>query len=88
MRSDGAPRVFFGKYIDTTGRFMGILRGEYGSRLDGDACIESRAVTSSASRFGEEMEAQGRLKGLWMIDEDTGRGCFHGVWGVNCSSNL
>ena len=63
MRSDG-ERVFFGKYIDTTGRFMGILRGEYGSRLDGDAGIELPRGWFAGEWIDEEMEAQGRLKGL------------------------
>ncbi len=88
--------VFFGKYIDLTGRFMGIVRGTYASKtppvaLDGGngrGGDKHRELKRDRGRFaGEWIDAsvnvQGRLKGRW-ISSETGKGYFHGIWGMRC----
>jgi len=86
VNSDGA-RVFFGKYIDTSGRFMGILRGEYGARPEEiEGCRYPRGFF--AGEWIGRADVIGRLRGHWMMDAENGAGCFHGVWGMNCSPNL
>lgn len=93
-------RVFFGKYIDLTGRFQGILRGKSGFRgapwLDrgnGDGNGEGRGEDADIRRprgwfAGEWIDAnlnvQGRLRGRWIASED-GKGFFHGIWGMRCN---
>lgn len=85
--NSAGERVFFGKYIDTTGRFMGILRGRYGAR-PGAAELSRYPLGWFAGEWIGRGGALGRLKGHWMMDAEYGAGCFHGVWGMNCSPNL
>ena len=87
VASDGR-RVFFGKYIDTTGRFMGILRGEYDPRPGEDDAAPIPRGYFAGMWIDEGGLTAGRLRGLWMAEAESGAGCFHGVWGMNCSSDL
>lgn len=92
LNSSG-ERVFFGKYIDSKGRFMGILRGTFGP--SGEMALDEDPngnVRRPHGRFAGEwidgkVNVQGRLRGHWIAAED-GRGLFHGVWGMRCSENL
>ncbi len=92
LNAAGEP-VFFGKYIDLTGRFMGILRGKGGFRgapaLDRgngyDKGIDNRRPRGwfAGEWIDANLNVQGRLKGRW-IASDEGRGFFHGIWGMRC----
>jgi hypothetical protein len=87
--------VFFGKYIDLTGHFQGILRGKAGlpgcSALDrgngnggGNVVDRMRPHGWFAGEWVDaNLNVQGRLKGRW-IASDRGGGFFHGVWGMRC----
>jgi len=86
-------RVFFGKYIDLQGHFMGILRGTFGK--PGEFALDE-ASTGRAGRphgwfsgewIDENINVQGRLRGHWIAAEE-GKGLFHGIWGMRCSRNL
>jgi hypothetical protein len=88
-------RVFFGKYIDMQGHFMGILRGRFGSpgpgKRDGDGaqCPDPKRPHGwfKGEWIDDKVNVQGRLQGHW-IANDEGKGLFHGVWGMRCSENL
>jgi hypothetical protein len=90
-------RVFFGKYIDLTGRFMGILRGSVISPLrpafdngPGDGRDDPARIRRPRGWFfgewiDENLNVQGKLMGRWMASE-AGKGFFHGIWGMRCSN--
>jgi hypothetical protein len=86
-------RVFFGKYIDTQGHFMGILRGTFGS--PGEIALTEGPNGKSKRPHGGfqgewidgNVNVQGKLRGHWIASED-GKGLFHGLWGMRCSTNL
>jgi len=86
-------RVFFGKYIDLQGHFMGILRGTFGPPAD--LALDGAAVTNARRPHGwfagewidGKVNVQGKLRGHWIAAKD-GKGLFHGVWGMRCSENL
>ena len=98
--NSAGERVFFGKYIDLTGRFMGILRGKFGSRAE--LALDRGRGNGEGKGRGEELKrargwfagewidgninVQGRLKGRW-ISSETGKGSFHGIWGMRCGSH-
>ncbi len=77
-------QVFFGKYVDMTGRFKGILKGTYG------VCPE--LVDTAEYPYGffrgiwinEDRVTAGGLKGHW-VTREPGFGYFHGVWGQLCT---
>jgi hypothetical protein len=83
LNSDG-EHVFFGKYIDMTGRFVGILRGDYG--------LSPVLTADTAYPYGffkgiwinRDRMVAGRLKGHW-ISGEPGFGFFHGIWGADCT---
>jgi hypothetical protein len=87
-RNSEGKRVFFGKYIDTSGTFMGVLRGEYGMRPEITAESAQPRGWFAGEWIGRGTAIEGRLKGHWMMNAENGAGCFHGVWGMNCSPNL
>lgn len=82
--SSAGENVFVGKYVDMTGRFMGILKGYYG------VCPELTSETVYPYGYfrgvwiDDERTVTGGLKGHWVAREE-GFGFFHGVWGVNCT---
>jgi hypothetical protein len=96
--NSAGERVFFGKYIDLSGRFQGILRGKSWMRIapaieeetgNGPGPDHDRGVRPPRGWFaGEWIDAnwnvQGRLKGRWIAAEE-GKGFFHGIWGMKCS---
>ena len=77
-------QVFFGKYVDMTGRFKGILKGHYG------VCPELTDTAEYPYGFfrgiwiNEDRVTAGGLRGHWSTREP-GFGYFHGVWGQFCS---
>jgi hypothetical protein len=81
--------VFFGKYIDLQGHFMGILRGTYGSRPVPTVASNADSGNRRRGWFAGEwidgnVNVQGKLKGHW-IAVAKGVGFFHGIWGMRCS---
>jgi hypothetical protein len=86
-------RVFFGKYIDRQGHFMGILRGTFGPP---DEISPGESPSANAKRphgwfagewIDKNIDVQGKLRGRWIAAED-GKGLFHGIWGMRCSQSL
>jgi hypothetical protein len=84
--SDG-ERVFFGKYIDMTGRFKGILRGYYGPAPDVAVDSEHPYGFFQGTWINEDGLISGRLQGHWISDEP-GFGFFHGIWGAICEEEV
>ena len=85
--NSAGERVFFGKYVDEEGRFMGILRGHYGPAPALDAENRFPRGWFEGTWIGRDRIVKGRLKGHWAADEP-GFGFFHGVWGMKCSNAL
>lgn len=85
--NSGGERVFFGKYVDTLGRFQGILKGTYGPSPYVSADVAHPHGWFQGVWFGRDRLVKGRLKGHWVSCEP-GHGYFHGLWGMNCSDNL
>jgi hypothetical protein len=97
LNSAGDP-VFFGKYIDLTGRFKGILRGKIGMRPapwydrepgngpgpGNEDCVRPPRGWFAGEWIDAKYDVQGRLRGRW-IASDEGEGFFHGIWGMKCS---
>jgi hypothetical protein len=81
--SDG-ERVFFGKYIDMTGRFVGILKGYYGQSPVLAADTVNPYGFFQGVWINKDLMLAGRLKGHWISDEP-GSGFFHGIWGADCT---
>lgn len=86
VNSAGEP-VFFGKYIDMSGRIKGILRGRYGPLPEVTAASVNTCGYFKGEWIGRSQEVQGRLEGRWM-GAAPGQGLFHGIWGMNCSKIL
>jgi hypothetical protein len=73
-------RVLFGKWIDTSGDFQGLLRGTWRplDNEDGpDGFFEGRWVD-------ETRETNGFFKGHYAICQDDTAGTFHGRWIKDC----
>jgi hypothetical protein len=85
--NDAGERVFFGKYIDQQGHFMGIVRGRFGSRPEFalDRCRHAKRSHGwfTGEWIDDTYRVQGGLKGHWIAPEN-GNGCFHGIWGMKC----
>lgn len=86
--NNAGAHVFFGKYIDLTGAFVGIVRGAYG--VDPSCSTDDRQPLGwfAGEWVADGSDVQGRLKGHWIADGETGTGLFHGNWGMNCSKSL
>jgi len=65
--------VFYGKYVDTTGRFRGFLRGRYGRGFHGLGVFRGHYYDAD----GQEM---GVLRGRWANDPHKPGGPFFGFW--------
>jgi hypothetical protein len=76
-------QVFFGKYIDLTGRFKGILRGHYGVYPEFTDTAKYPYGFFRGIWINEDRIESGHLKGHW-VTREPGHGYFHGVWGKFC----
>jgi hypothetical protein len=85
--NDSGERVFFGKYIDLCGHFVGILRGRYEPEPQFAGAAGQLSNRSHGWFRGEWIDdtyrVQGALKGHWIASEE-GMGYFHGIWGMKC----
>ncbi len=71
--------VFFGKYIDLSGRFRGILRGHYG-RLNADG-----PGVFSGIWMDSNLRICGGIMGIWKTSNKIdGGGFFRGMWKKHC----
>jgi hypothetical protein len=77
--NSAGEHVFFGKYVDRSGGFKGILKGRYGSAPAIDAANQHPYGWFEGVWFGRDRIVKGRLKGHWAADEP-GYGFFHGIW--------
>lgn len=78
VNSEGM-KVFFGKMIDTTGRFEGVMKGEWGYG-DGEfgGWFAGRWVDRS-------LEIRGGLKGEWRRSDRCHGGFYRGRWAKSCN---
>jgi hypothetical protein len=76
-------QVFFGKYVDMTGRFKGILKGTYGTCPVLTDTAEYPYGFFRGVWINEDRVTAGGLKGHW-VTREPGFGYFHGVWGQFC----
>lgn len=79
---------FFGKYINTSGEFMGILAGDWGV----DPTFAETGPVGDRGWFagrwlGRGRVVHGRLKGEW-ITAGPGVGYFNGLWARSCSEAI
>jgi hypothetical protein len=71
VNDEGDP-VFFGKYINTTGHFRGLLRGTYGGgAFEGDWVAADGAL-------------EGTLNGKYVTGAEVDQGFFQGFWEEAC----
>jgi hypothetical protein len=80
LNGSGQP-VLFGKFVDTTGRFRGILRGTWGTAgvgADGAEVGWFGAVWVTADN-----QERGSIRGRWRLAGEE-RGFFDGRWCVGC----
>jgi len=79
--NSSGEKVFYGKYVDMSGRFMGILKGNYGKCEDDiDDSLPMgwfRGIWINRWRV-----VGGELRGHWAADSE-GHGYFHGRWRSN-----
>lgn len=79
---------FFGKYINMSGEFMGILAGDWGPYPTfADTGPYGGIGWFEGLWFGRNHVVYGRLKGEWIID-GPGAGYFKGLWARNCSEAM
>ena len=76
--NSSGEKVFFGKYIDLNGRFMGILKGHYGDS-DEETTAEFPCGWFRGIWVGKYYRLEGKLHGHWIADAE-GHGYFMGNW--------
>jgi hypothetical protein len=75
--------VLYGKYVDTDGNFMGLLRGTFGRVPDRDP--RRRGGWMHGRWFDEDESPQGAFRGRWQAPTGRGRnGYFQALWGMEC----
>jgi len=83
--SSAGERKFFGKYINMSGEFMGLIAGRWGfDPADAPAEATVERGWFEGAWYGRRRVALGRLKGEWLTAEP-GRGYFKGLWAMNCA---
>lgn len=82
--SNTGERRFFGKYINMSGEFMGLIAGNWG--IDSNEILAAAVIERGWFEglwYGRRRAALGRLKGEWITGE-ADRGYFKGIWARNC----
>ena len=84
---DDDNNVFFGKWIDESGRFSGFIRGVWSQHPNHNANIN--AVRHAGGRFdGEILDASeqpiGTLKGKYKSHPEFKKGFLQGRWKLDC----
>ena len=78
--NDAGEKVFFGKMISRSGRFLGIVVGHYDKHPDDEngGWFQGRIVNRNR-------EIIGGIKGEWKRSEHCNGGLFRARWGLNCN---
>jgi len=81
--NDDGQKVFFGKMIDRTGRFQGIMRGRWGNHP-----ADEHGGWFAGHWVDRNLMIEGGLKGEWHRSPHCNGGFFRGMWAKNCEGTI